>query len=73
MLNTEVYFDIHSINRSLERKITVEEIIGAIENRKARVSRQLNGRFRLSSGNLTLILEYDFGKMKVITVFLTGR
>jgi len=73
MLNTEVYFDIHSINRSLERKITAEEIIGAIENRKARVLRQLNGRFKLSSGNLTLILEYTFGKMKVITVFLTGR
>jgi hypothetical protein len=73
IMNVEVFYDIHSINRSLERSITAKEIESAIDNKNSVVMRQNNGRFRLTCGNLTIILDYNHGKMNVITVYFNRR
>jgi len=69
-LGTNLIYNIHAIERSIERSITEEEILNLVENKNTYCIRQPNGRFRLESDDITVILQYDNGNMRIVTVFL---
>lgn len=69
ILKVEFVYDIHAIQRALERDIAEEDMKNLINGRDTVCERQMNGRFRLSSGELTMIVGYENGLMRIITVF----
>ncbi len=71
--DAEIDMPNHAIQRGYERELTAREIIDAIDHPQARCRLQHNGRFRIESGPVVVIVQKDLHGFRVVTVFFANR
>jgi hypothetical protein len=69
----EVFMQNHAVIRGIDREISKEEILAAIDHPTAICKIQARGRLRIQAGNVSVIVEKKHDGLHVVTVFYRKR